>query len=108
MKYKNGDKVIIKTWEEMKEEFGSHLNRDHEEVLDVKNQFVYKMENVLNKKRIVTILEIRHTQIYWIEEDNNDHKSWNDDMIKCLAKEYEEPEPVIIEQIENRFEILDL
>ncbi len=99
MKYKIGDKVKIKTWEEMEKEYGKRGKN-----INCAYTFVKEMEEDLEKintNRIVTIKEIIENEFYYMKE--LPRWSWSDDIIKCLAKNYKKPE-----LITNRWEILDI
>jgi len=102
MKYKVGDKVKIKTWEEMEKEYGSIEDHiccylpyfDHEE----------KKFNELNCNRILTVEKIEETIVkYYLMKEIDNY--WSDDMIQCLAKDYVEE---VFYSASNRYEILDL
>ncbi len=109
MKYSYGDKVIIKTWEEMAKEYGTdsynEINTEH-------YTFTSRMENIIhinNNQRIVTIDNVVSGTFecyYNIKEDtsNSEYKcKFTDEMIKCVVENCEETDPIAI-----RWEILDL
>ena len=106
MDYKVGDKVKIKTWEEMKEEFGTHLKTN---MILCDYGFDEKRERVLNEyhsNRILTVEGIKtdssNIVSYLIKErkERSKHGGWTNEMIKCLVKE---PVP-----IKSRWELLDI
>ena len=106
MRYKAGDRVKLKSWKEMKEEFAS--NSSYIEIVLPSNRIYTNgmrkfVEN--SSDRIVTIEELasatkRSTAGYSIKEFSC---YWDDFMIECLASEF-----VVEIAIDSRFEILDL
>ena len=102
MKYKVGDKVRIKTWEEMEKEFGLNKNIN---ISSSSWNFTKKMErelNNLNTDRVLTINKINNNYNYY--KVKKMEWCWSDDMIECLAEDYYER----FVSIRSRFEILDL
>jgi len=103
MRYKPGDKVRIRTWEDMKKEFGVSVGSD---IYSISHPcwFTYEMEKQLKKLNINRILTIKGIDekfnTYQVQEING---YLTETMIECLAPEYKEEE-----LITNRFEILDL
>ena len=98
MKYKAGDKVKIKTWEEMEKEFGLGMDGN----INCEATFVYSMEKFLDEYSRDRIMTIKNEDCFWYCMEEEDHY-WSDDMIKCLALKPEQSD-----NIEDRFEILDL
>lgn len=106
MRYKVGDKVRIKTWDSMVNDYGmsgyfeSGINKER---IPCDKSFYDIMEKQLEEidtNRVVTIKEIEYKSSYRIKELNWE---WSDDMIECLVEDYVKSEP-----IESRFEILDI
>jgi len=96
MRCKAGDIVKIKTWKEMKKEYGLTHNRD----IECKLTFVRTMEEYLNKNfpdRIVEIEAVDEKYEFYFIRGSGDQ--WGDDMIK---------EKVVYEPIKSRFDILDI
>jgi len=93
MKYKVGDKVRIKTWEEMEKKYGLYSGGS------IKCGFTKEMEKYINRNFSNRILEITEVirGYYKIE---NTCWSWTEDMIK--------EEKVVYDPIYSRFEILDI
>ena len=100
MKYKAGDKVKIKTWEEMEKEYGSSTSKNRIKC----NQTFYKVMNKeieeLDCNRILTINKV-FRDCYEMKEIEK--WIWSDDMIKCLVKNEIKSKPIT-----SRFEILDI
>ena len=85
MKYKIGDKVRIKTWDEMEKEYGLSENVG---MIRCVNGFLKKREEVLNKNfpdRVLTIKKVFKDN-YIMDKSLSPFDSWwSDDMIKGLA-----------------------
>lgn len=100
MKYKVGDKVKIKTWEQMEREFGLMGCRNDMEVINCPRKFVADMENSLKAKFPDRVLKI-----YEVDRDYYNMEGiswfWSDEMIESIYTE------IIYEPINNRFEIMD-
>ncbi len=103
MKYKVGDRVKIKTWEEMEKEHGGI--RYHVICCQIAYRSEMERELVnLNCNRILTIRKIAEVIAdYYCMEGLGYY--WSDDMIECLASDYAEK---VSKPILNRYEILDL
>jgi len=100
MKYKIGDKVKIKTWKEIEEEYGCE-NRDSENIYcKCACVFLKKMETNIEELNCNRILTIKNNcgNFYEMREIN---WAWSDDMIKCLVKDKSDP-------VLTRFDILDI
>ena len=79
MKYKVGDKVKIREWDDMVDEFG--LNDDGD--IPCLQTFVTNMT-----KYCGTIMTIKENEYgYYLMDDDKDAWSWSDDMIEGLAQE---------------------
>lgn len=105
MKYKIGDRVIIRTWEDMEKEFGLNEN---DNINNKNNGFVRSMEIICREIpdrifRIEGISHIDNVQHYIMEKVET--WKWTDEMIEYSLKELEEKTWI---PIVDRFEILDL
>ena len=101
--YKIGDKVRIKTWKKMEEEFGLNTCGD----INCWISWTIKMEEQLNKlkNRTVTIEKLDRTNCCYIMKgiEGRWHRDCPEDFIECLVEKHKEPE-----KINSRFEILDI
>jgi hypothetical protein len=105
MKYKVGDKVKIRTWDDMSRLYGVTEYGQIEGTKDKRYPtcfFNRSTERRLGQNvcdRIVTIKKVFESYYYMREIG----EFWQDYMIECLAEDYKKPV-----RIKNRFEILDL
>ena len=101
MEYKVGDKVRIRTWEDMEEEYEIANGCIRETENSKRYWFVPRIERILNETfpdRILTIKD--RCENYYIMKDI--HCKWQDYMIKCLAKDYKKP--IFL----TRYDLMDL
>jgi len=102
VKYKVGDLVRIKTWEELENEY--RLDKDGDIVIYstyITYYFIRKKEKLMKAEfpdRIVKIKKVEK-DTYEMEDFEEDQWHWPDYVIK---------EKVIIEPIYSRFDILDI
>ena len=107
MKYKVGDKVKIKTWKEMVEEFGPNEWKDIHRPLLFLPRTERELDN-LETNRILTIKDVKDNvpacgyECYIMKEIDY---ICTDEMIKCLVEEYKKE---IEKPITSRWEILDI
>lgn len=104
MKYKVGDRVVIKTWEELKGEYGLDVSGDMNSPPNAAF-FAREMDRDLNKNfpdRILTIKKIGY-DYYSMESLTN--WAWSDYMIKGLEVE---EKYTMFDPIEKRFELMEL
>ena len=97
MRYKQGDKVRIKTWKQMKKEYGV----DNCGYIPMRWGFIREMENYLNDAFPDRILTIREVEEDSYEMKGNDWR-WMDEMIEGLSADEYLKRPVV-----TRFELLD-
>ena len=106
MKYKPGDKVRIKTWEQMEKEYGL-FSPTQINVEKGSGPFTKVMENNINEyypDRIFTISDIvtSSPDFYFMEKIG---WNWTDNMIECLVSDFKEENFI---SITSRFDLLDL
>lgn len=102
VKYEVGDKVIIKTWEELEQEFEVHQNL-WIEPFDDKDAFTEEMDELLNKNytnRVLTIEEVMIGGSYYMKEDDEGW-TWENYMIKGLKEDN------TVHNFVDRFELMD-
>jgi len=103
LKYKEGDKVRIKTWKAMSEEYS--ISTSGNIAIHMYSNYAKEMEDIIidldtdREVIIKEVVELGKIEHYKIEESNTKWV-WTDEMIECVA--------VPVESIESRFEILDL
>lgn len=105
MKYKVGDKVRIKTWEELEIAFGLDRDGDINRPSFADICFVKKMEREIKEKfsdRILTIDKVNNG--FYVMEGFHKVWRWEDYMIKGLVIEMY----TIFDPIESRFELMEL
>jgi len=120
MKYKVGDKIKIRTWEDMEQEYGSKmicLDEGYDYIpCPGYLEFTYPMEKLINKVADNRVLTIKSIDVYIYTKDKENIRSfcysmeeadleikWTDDMIQCLVGE-----EVVYESPKKRWQILDL
>ena len=84
MKYKVGDKVRIKTWRQMQDEFGL----DADNAIDCFKKFTTVMESSLPRDRIITLDRVYEDDNYYISDEFTSRYCTfliSDDMIEGLA-----------------------
>ena len=104
MKYKVGDKVRIKTWKEMKEEYGEFNKRR----LNTTITYLDGMEEDIKRfaaDRIVEITRMHTHATCTIKEAPG--WFWTIDSIKCLADREQVKKQVKVKKI-TRFDLMDL
>lgn len=82
MKYKVGDKVVIKNWDDMVEEFGLTIGGN----IDCKYCFLDKMAEYCGKT--MTIKSIEERGVYKMEEDGGTW-NWSEDMFELEKIKFE-------------------
>ncbi len=111
MKYKVGDRVRIRTWEDLEEEYGLDKSLDINPPEFCRTCFSRRMEDILNEDfldRILTIELIDKDGLndgsYYITEEIQSGWIWKDWMIEeQIIEKY-----IIFEPIEFRFELMEL
>ena len=101
MRYKKGDLVRIKTWDQLEKEFGvTKLGN-----IKCNDGFILIMEEEINKNFSDRILKIAGINEHSYRMFNIGWSwKWSDDMIECLESEIIDTN----DKIKNRFQILDI
>lgn len=87
MKYKVGDKVKIKTWEQMESEFGLDSDGD----IPCEHNFTNFMKDFCGTvQEIIDMDTVSYTML------SGGHFAYSDDMIEGLAEELEVPAPDVV------------
>lgn len=105
LKYKVGDRLKIKTWEVLEQEYGLGYNGDISYPSGGDFSLTKKMESMINEgftDRILTIERKMKGYCYYME-GIEDIWAWSDYMIEGIVQE----ENTIFDPIEFRFELLD-
>ena len=107
MKYKVGDKIKIKTWDQLLSEFGGT-----DDMIECPHGFMDQREKMLIGKCPDRVLEILfvNDDMYEVRENlGGFSKWWTDDMIEH-EESTSDKESIsdLLEMINSRFEILDL
>lgn len=86
MKYKVGDKVLIKTWDELVDEFGI----EDGDICITKDITYWWRSNdeLLPKNRMVTIISLGKFNDYFFICEDGDKCFIIDEIIKCCINEY--------------------
>lgn len=105
MKYKIGDKVIIKTWEKLKGENGltSCGSVTTPSSFPKGASFTTGMERDINQKAPDRILTITGINFCYYRMEKMTVWDWNDYMIEELAKDHY----IILDSISDRFDLMD-
>ena len=104
MRYKAGDRVKIRTWQDMYEEYGLDKQGNINQISKYNIQYTVGVEKYINHcrhKRIITIIEERSNESYSADLLNY---CWTDEMIEGIVDKNDE----VIRPITSRFDILDI
>jgi hypothetical protein len=105
MKYKAGDRVKIKSWEQMEKERGL-TSTGNINCLEDRHVFLDIIEEDIRRDfpdRILTILMVEGGH-YWMKDMAC---RWTDEMIECLAEEVVVEEEHNTRPVVSRFELMD-
>jgi hypothetical protein len=108
MKYKVGDKVRIKIWEDMLIELCNYWETLEQARNRLEDQHICleKELNKVNVDRILTIESIEKREGYYCYRTKEKGWEWTEDMIEGIVEDVIEDR--IEDRIESRFEILDI